>query len=238
MPAPLPFGLMLLGSVLIVGHLAALMIHALASPSGPWPSPFGPPMRGDPPAFAGIPGNYVSPYYLRPLKMTHNYHFLNNSGFPGVSFEVRLKDDKGAVIETITIPEKDANPWVRYRQELLARGLANDQVVEPRQGETIPAPHQKVKTVGIWDATGENKLIIRSVPEHLVPRERTVMRPSEWSLVLAHAFVRHLCREHGAVSGELIRLTREPVAPMLVTMDEIPPGALAELQSNFGELPR
>jgi hypothetical protein len=235
---PLPGWLVALGSVVIVGHLAAVVILVLAAPSGPWPSPMGPNMA-QPPAFAQLINGYSTMGYLRPLKMTHTYHFASNRpAVPGVFFEVNLKDDKGEVVKTVKFPEEGANFWVRHRQLQLAQRLADDQPVEAPQGDKIPAPNQKVPTVDIWEGVGEMKLAIRSTPEHLVPRDRPVMRPSAWSVMLAHAYVRHLCRKYGAASGELIRHTREALPPNLLTTDELPSAAFAELISNFGEMKR
>ncbi len=240
-PAPvrpvrtLPFGLMLIGSVAIAGHLAALLVIVLAAPSGPWPTQFGPPMA-QPPPFALAINRYTTEDYLFPIKMTHNYHFMNNRPLPGVSFEVRLKDDKGTVIKTVALPDKDANFAVQYRQLLLARGLADDQPVEPGMTEEIAARNKKVPNVQIWDGVGENTIGIRSVAKHLVPRDRPVFRPSAWSQLLAKSYVRYLCRKYGAASGELIRHTREPLPPAMITMDDLPP--ITDLHAKFGEMPR
>jgi hypothetical protein len=228
---------MLGGSVLIVGHLTAVLMLVLAVPSGPWGNFGNGPAQA--PAFAQAAANYLTPYYLRYLKMTHTYHFqASRPAVPGVSFEVRLKDDQGQEIRTVRFPDPQANFWVRHRQDLLARGLADDLPVEPVNSEAIPAPNRPVQTVDIWDGVGEWRLAIRSVPEHLIPRDRPVMKPSPWSLLLARAYVRHLCREHGAASGELIRRTREALPPVLLNGDEMPPAAFAELVSNFGEIKR
>jgi DnaJ-class molecular chaperone len=44
-------------------------------------------------------------------------------------------------LQTIKIPEDGANCWVRHRQSLLARALAEDQPVEPPQGEAGEQHH-------------------------------------------------------------------------------------------------
>jgi hypothetical protein len=235
---PLPGWFLALGSVLLTGHLAALGLLVLSAPSGPWTTSFGAGMA-PPPAFARVLGTFTTDQYLAPLKMTHNYHFPSNRpAVPGVFFEVRLHDEKGYPLETVRFPQQDVPFAVRHRQLLLARGLADDLPVEARPSEAIPAPNQKVRTVDIWDGVGEWSLVIRSVPEHLVPRDRPVMQPSPWSLVLARSYVRHLCRQHGAASAELIRHTREPLSPQLANGDDPPASAFAELVSNFGEMKR
>ena len=80
-------------------------------------------------------------------------------------------------------------------------------------------------------------LVIRQVPEHLVPRDRPVFRPGDWSLLLARSYARHLCRAHGAASCEIVRHSQEPIPPMVLFVgDNIQAGAFDELISNFGEM--
>jgi len=235
---PLPGWLIFLGSLVILFHLFALSLYVLAAPSGPWPAGMGVNMAQGP-QFAVVINNALTPYYLRPLKMTHNYHFLSNRpAYPGVKAEVRLKDSNGDVIKTVQLPDPKANFWVQHRQLLLVRALADDQPVEPPQSEPIPGVGMKTAKVDIWDGTGEWSLVIKSVPQHLVPRDRPVMRPSGWSRLLAHSYVRYLCRQTGAASGEVFRTTRDPIMPNLFSMEDTPPGTFGTLVSNFGEMPR
>jgi hypothetical protein len=95
-----------------------------------------------------------------------------------------------------------------------------------------------VQTALIWDFDAERTLRLRAVPEHLVPRDRPVFRPSSWSLLLARSYVRHLCRVNGASTAELVRHSREPILPALIFMPEPPAATFDELVSSFGELPR
>jgi hypothetical protein len=234
----LPAWLVLGGSVAVSLHLFAVIILALASPSGPWPTPFGTSMAAEP-AFAQRISTVTTRSYLAPLKMTHNYHFATNRPVsPGVYLEVRLKDATGEILQVVRIPDKKANFWVRHRQTLLAQALADDQPIEPRPGEVIPAPHQQVQEITIWDLNADRTLRLRSVPEHLVPRDRPVSRPSPWSLLLARSYGRYLCRVHNASSAELLRHTREPILPAIMFLDETPPNTFDELIANFGEFPR
>ncbi len=222
-------------SVVVAAHLFTIGILVLAAPSGPWPTNMGPSL-GMAPQFAASISEITTNRYLRPLKMTHNYHFVSNrTAVPGVQLDIQLKDASGKVIRTVQLPDKDANTWVRHRQVLLARSLADDQPVQPRAGEVIPAPNQQVATVSIWDMGPEQQLIVRSVPEHLVPRDRPVMKPSPWSELLARSYARHLCRQHGAASAVVLRHTREPIMPSILFTEETPAGAFSELVSNFGE---
>ena len=234
----LPPWIVILGSAVVVFHLFAVVVLAVAAPSGPWPTAFGTSMALEP-QFAQSISTVTTRQYLRPLKMTHNYHFPSNRPAPpGVFFEVRLKDETGELLKTIRVPDENASFWVRHRQSLLAQALADDQPVQPRAGEVVAAPGKQVQTVDIWDTAENNTLRLRSVPEHLIPRERPVFRPSEWSLVLARSYARYLCRVHGAASAELIRHTREPVMPAVMFLEDPPAGTFDELVSSFGELPR
>jgi hypothetical protein len=176
---------------------------------------------------------------LQWLKLTHNYRFLSNRpGAPGVYFEVQLKNETGQPMVRIKVPADDANFWVRHRQALLARGLAEDQPIQAPPGEVVAAPHQQVPTVPIWDLSEGRTLYIRTVPEHLIPRDRPVFRPAEWSLMLARSYVRYLCRQHGAASAELIRHTRDAIPPAVLFVGEPPAGTFDDLIATFGELHR
>jgi hypothetical protein len=233
-------------SILIGFHLLTVGMRVIASPSGPWPTMMGSNMA-TPPQFAfsyfyerdrDAARERPTDDYLRAVKMTHNFHFYTNRpGLAAARFEVKLKDDKGNELATLKFPEDGVNSAVRQRQVLLARALAVDIPVPPPQGESVAAPSQKVRTVTIWDSPDNRGLILRTVPEHLVPRDRPVFRPSDWSVLLAHSYVRHLCREHGAASAELIRYTKEAVTPDVLFMPGQPPaGAFDVLMANFGEL--
>jgi hypothetical protein len=234
MPATPSRPLAAAASAAIVFHLGAVLANVLAAPSGPWP-PGG--TAATPPQFAHSVNRELAPRYLEPLKLTHNYHFASNRpGRPGVWFAVRLTDESGRELKTLRFPDPAANPAVRHRQSLLALSLADDVPVVPPAGESVAAPGREVPTVLIWDVAGERELRLRAVPAHLVPRDRPVYRPSDWSLVLARSYVRHLCREYGAGKGELIRHTREAIPPAVLFEDNIPPDAFGELVSYFGEV--
>ncbi len=233
----IPTWLLVVGSVAIFGHLLAIVVMVLAAPSGPWASPFGMSMALAP-QFAQSAYNVATPAYLRWIKMTHNYHFPSNRpGAPGVYFEVRLKDESGKVLETLKFPDTQANAFVRHREVLLARQLADDSPMPPRQGELVPSPGAKARKIAIWQMAGPGKLQLNAVPEHAVPRDQPVFRPSDWSMLLARSYVRYLCRSHGAAKAELIRHSKDPVPPIVLYLGDVPPGASEELVSNYGELP-
>lgn len=236
---PLPTWLKWAGSLALGLHFLAIGMLALASPSGPWPTPFGSSMALAP-SFAGSINDRLLPVYLSPLRMTHNYHFITNRlEVPEVSFEVRLKDKKGKLIRTMKFPSDEDNSFVAFRQRLLAQQLADDEPVTTPRGEVIPAPGKKMETISFWaPVTGQKALELRTVPLHLAAEQvgnRPVYRPRDWSTMLARSYMRYLCRQEGAASAELIRHSRDPIFPGMMFVDELPPGTFEELLCNFGE---
>jgi hypothetical protein len=232
----LPRWLKGVASLAVAGHLIAVLALVLAAPSGPWPTPFGQSLAVGP-AFALPVGNAATRYYLKPLKLTHNYRFLRNRpGMPGVFFEVRLKNAEGELIRTVRCPDPEAPFWIRHRQSILAQALADDQPVQARAGEVIPAPNQAARTVDFLDHLDAHTLTLKTVPEHLVPRDHPVYRPSDWSLIVARSYLRHLCRQHDAASAELIRHTREAVLPAMLFVDNPPADTFQELITHFAEV--
>ena len=248
-----PPWLIVVGSAAIIFHLAAVIVPILDSPSGPWPTPAGRTMD-DPPAFVHAVSG-VADWHAQYLRLSHNYHFVFNrpGDAPAVKMEVRLRDDAGALIRTLTFPDPQANPWVRHRQDLLVRALAPDLPVPAPGQEFIAAPGQKPPTATVWltpedgipDGTPSADVVdpkiqlrLATIPQHLVPRGREVMRPSDWSILLAHSYARRLCREYGAATAEIIRISREPVSPGVLFGGETPPEAFEELTASFGEVSR
>jgi len=233
---PLPTAIVVLVSAAIAFHFLAVGALVLAASSGPWPTPFGSsPATG--PKFAEMVHQVTQPNYLDHLRMSHNYHyFTNRPEHPTVWFEIQLKDKDGKVKETRKFPQDNVNPWVRFRQSLLAQNLADDEPVQLPRGEILPAPGQKMPTVSYWDSPENEKVFkLQTKPIHLVPRNRQVFRPREWSLALARSYMRHVCREEGFAKAELIRHTREPVLPAMMYVDEPPPDTFTELVCSFGE---
>jgi hypothetical protein len=190
------------------------------------------------------------------LRVVHSYHFMSNRAgdVPGVRFEVRLKDANGKALETVKFPEASANPWVRHREQLLAAGLAPDMPVEMPQGEVLPAPGAKSPTVSMWaipgdtfggpggetkieqPANGKIQLHLRKVPQHLVPRNRPVMQPSDWGILLARSYARYLCRSHGAATAEVVRYSRDSIPPEAMTTAQSAGQAFEDLPAYFGEV--
>ncbi len=232
---PLPLWMILLGSGFAGLHLLIIAAHSLAERSGPWPLPTGAVAYADPPRFAWEISELARPHYLAYLKMTHNYHFRTNLvAQPGVYLEARLKDENGKVVRTLRIPEEGVNPWVRHRQELLAFALAGDEPYQNRAGEAIAAPGRQAATVTYWAPGDKGMLKLVTQPEHLVPRDPPVMRPNQWSMLMARSYQRYLCREHDVAAVELIRHSKDPVYPMYLLFPP-PPNAFNELICTFGD---
>jgi hypothetical protein len=157
---------------------------------------------------------------------------------PGVFLEFRLKDEAGNVQATVTLPDSAANPWIRYRQQLLIQPLAEDQPIQPMAGEVIPPAGQTAQTTTIWDFGSGKTLHLTPVPEHLVPRDRPVFGPTDLSLALTRSYARYLCRTRQAASAQVIRHTREPVPPPGSASEGPTPGATDDLIADFGDLSR
>jgi hypothetical protein len=234
----LPRWIVPVASVVILVHLLAVGTAVLAAQSGPWFVPQFGPSPALPPKFAEAIHGVTGPNYLMHVKLAHTYHFASNRpSMPGVKLTALLKFADGQT-RTVQIPDPDANPWVRHRQTLLLQGLADDMPIPPQQTEEIAAAGKKVTEVQYWDSTPTDRTLrLVKKPRHLVPRNREVSQPSEWSLLLAHSYGRYLCRAHGAESVELTRHTRMPLPPEVLLMDrERSQGFTQELTASFGEI--
>lgn len=246
-PRPLPTAVKIIGSVIAVGHLAAVALLAMGATSGPWLAP--PPIHAstqEGPLFAKNVTNAVTyPFYLRWLRMTHNYHFdSNRPQTTDIAFDVILKDADGNEIGTPhKFPDPKANGWVRHRQTLLANGLGNDQPVQRVGPDKVgPAnPDQKDRKDDgqpVWTMSQPGSLKLIYVPEHLAA-DRGSNRPSDLALMLAKSYARHLCRKHNAASAEIVRRHRDGVTPAFwLIPNDPPPDNFLEIKSHFGEFGR
>jgi hypothetical protein len=225
-----------IGSVTVAFHFLAVISNVLAAPSGPWVS-FGDPMgeMAIPPRFAQGLGEVLGPNYLKPIKMLQNYHFVSNqTKLPEVYFEVKLADETNRDAATPKFPDEHANFWVRHRHSLLARGLGGDMPFQPMEGEAVGAPGQSVPDAIVWSWDGKIKTI-ESVPQHLVPRNRDVLRPSELARVLARSYARYLCSSTGTASAEVVRYSRYPIPHNVLFMGKPPPDMLEPVIASFGK---
>jgi hypothetical protein len=232
-----PRWLLVAASVVILFHLTAIAVAVLDAPSGPWLTPRGPNLVPGPAFVESIrePTTYVHTQFL---KMAPTFRFDSSyPNLPHAFLEVRLRRQKGdEPFATHRIPDPKANLWVRHRQELLARGLVVDPLVSPPAGDVIPAPGQKPRILKIWEESPQDRMLkIREVPEHLLPRDRQVQRPAEWSLLLVRSFGRYLGRRFGAEYVEIIRHHRDPLPPMAFSSRESPP-PVQDLVASYGEV--
>jgi hypothetical protein len=241
-PRELPRWAVALGSIVIGLHLLAVGMLVLSTSSGPWPTRFGESMA-DGPYFAIKLNRLFFSAYLEPLRLTHTYHYASDRPLvSAVWFEGKLKNANGDVFKTVKIPEESANFSVRHRQHLIAMFLGNDQPVQAPRAESISAPGQKMRQVSIWEGGEANTLRLIQKEEHLVPKDRPVMRPTDWSLILARSYQRYLNRRYKADAVELVRHSKEPVMPGLMFLPrrpdgtlETPPETFSELISTYGE---
>jgi hypothetical protein len=233
----LPRWLLWIGSLALIFHFTALGIHALAAPSGPWPNDdngiVSPPL-----AAARLDSFFAD--YLKPIRLTHNYHLLANRtpGMPGVYLEFRLKDEEGHEIGTVKLPDENASCWVRHRQSLLTQYVVwEDWPIRPPQSEVIAAPNQEVPKVQYWEMVGKGQLQLLTVDINHIPKDRPVpvQGPKDWSLLTARAFARHLCREHGAAKVQVLRHHQEAIRPIVLTEQRAQARDFDEVVSDFGE---
>jgi hypothetical protein len=234
-PVNIPRPIIFLASIAIAFHLIAIVANVLGAPSGPWPSQEGDSGFTPPPQFAQGLNSAFGSQYLNSLHMANNYHFVTNRPtLPEPRLEIQVKSNQGGESKTIRLPDPDANFWVRHRQSILAAGLGNDIPVPPPQGEQLAAPGKQVRMVSIWEQS-ERGLKIRPTPEHLVPRDRPVIRPSELALLLARAYGRYVCRTQNASSAVVFRHWRDPIPPGVLSMPDLPQQLTEEFIADFGE---
>src|SRR5262249_53544807 len=105
-------------------------------------------------------------------------------------------------------------------------------------GEVIAAPRQSPPSVDIWESVDGKVFKIKTIPEHLIPRDHPVYRPNDWARLLARSYARYLCRAHGAASVEGIRHRKEVIFPGVLLFEDGPPGGQEEMIASFGEVKR
>ncbi|HVS37507.1 MAG TPA: hypothetical protein VMS17_18230 [Gemmataceae bacterium] len=244
----LPRWIIVAGSAAILLHFTAVVVPILDAQSGPWPTPNGPSLD-DPPAFAHAAAG-LAEWHASYLRTSNDCHFIFNrpGRAPGVRVEVRLRDADGRMMRNVDLPEPQANPWLRHREELLVRQLAPDLPVPPPGMDMLPPPGKAGPTTTVWltrddvipgwtaPDDADVQFWMATIPQHLVPRNREVMRPSEWAVLLARSYSRRLCRETGAARAEVVRITREPMPPLVLFGNMPPPDAFVERSASFGEV--
>lgn len=232
-----PWWLVLPASALILVHLGIVICHALAAPSGPWVTDAGPQWYS-PPQFAYLVAEATHPLYGDGLKLNQRFRYPSTRpDLPGARLEVRIQDEKGATTRTVRLPDPDANPWVRYRQTILAREVYDDQPIPPPAGEVIPAPGQVAPRTLIWEERPNRELVLQEIPVHLVPRDRPNMRPTPWSVLLARAYARRVERTLQAPKVDVVRITKQPIYPAILDNPSLPMPT-EPLIASFGEKAR
>lgn len=234
-----PRWLMLFLSVVILFHLSAIVVRALDARSGPWPTEMGADMA-TPPQFANSLDSGLA-WYLKAVGMTSTHHVPSDRvTLPGIYLEARLMNESGEEIARVKIPEDSANPWLRHRQQLIARTLGDDHPVFVPRSKVIPPPGQQVPEVEYWHVKPENptewRLTRQSINDFILTER--YFRPSDVSLLLVRSYARQLCRQHGAAKVEIIRHHQNPIPPSVIGVDELQPGIFEEFSSTFGEFTR
>jgi hypothetical protein len=239
-PKALPLPWKIGGSVFAMFHLLAVGLWALSAQSGPWFLPrFNRAAESLGPQFATVvSSDFTRPYYLEPLRMTHNYHFESNKvQKPGIYFEVQLKNAEGLVIKTLRFPDEKASFAIRHRQEVLAKGLASDLPPLERGTQAIAPPNAEAKKMEIWEGDKEGVFRIKLVDKSEA-QEKQAWRPNPWSKMLAHSYMNYLCREHKAASAALVRFTQQQPIPSYLIWPTIPATEFNVTQNQFGEYRR
>ena len=206
-------------SVVIGGHLLAVLAMILAVPSGPWPTADGNSLS-TPPQFAYSLNNLIPRSYLQSLGMAHHdHHVSDDPARRGVFLELRLEDAEGRPLTTLTLPNPESNWWIRHRQSLLVRALADDIPIAPPEGEMISAPGQSASTTPIWEVSSNGGLELRD--ESLARQKSLCCWRGRWpdisaalrELPRSKSFVTHKKRSHRQSCSFLIRqLTSQPVS--------------------------
>ncbi|MFN4260302.1 MAG: hypothetical protein ACK4RK_13480 [Gemmataceae bacterium] len=242
-PEAVPRWLVIVGSAFILLHLFAVVIVVLAAPSGPWASMQGMSYPEQPPQFALAINQRTAPYYLDPLRLAYNFHYMsNNPTMLGARLEMRLLDETGKQVAVVRLPDENVNFWVRHRQRLLAEKLATMDV-PPFQltQEKVYPDDSKPPEVHFWDEQSNFNMALVSRPENLAPRDRPLSHPSSMAMLMVNSFARHLCRKYkdqGVVRVKLIRQTQSPIPPQVLWDQSIPSMVFDTQNWNFGALPR
>ncbi len=231
----LPGAIKKLASAVIGFHLLALGVAVLAAPSGPWPMLNGGASDSLPPQFAYELSKITTQYYLEPLSLASDYHFVSNQTLlPTITLEVRLYygQDKREKPKTALFPEPGANVWVRNQQSQLAQALGRDQPypINPDPGVAIQPPGGKPKRITFWLPLpdGPRSVALRQTEEQFLRLASPApMAPRDQTLILARAYARYLKRLYPeATRIELVRCSRNPAMPVLLLPNPRIPGGL------------
>jgi hypothetical protein len=234
-------------SVIIFVHFTAIAVNMLAEPSGPWPTLDGMGVGlADSPAFITEGMAETARQYAMAVRLGETGRFPSNRLQPlQVHLEAILYDDKGEKIGERILPDPNAAPWNRNREQIIAQALAND-IMRPNPGtEAIPPAGQDPVKVPVWRPAKPNDPVqqLTQVPVHLLtrPPDPPDWGPSEWGLNLSRSYAVYLCRSTGAASVEIRRHWRYQPAPFMIQSDsgKLGPGELEQLGeriSSYGKV--
>ena len=235
-------------SLLVAVHFGAIAVNILADVSGPWPNLFGPGRGlGAPPPFIGDGLTQAARDYVDLVRLGENGRFPSNRWYDlQVQLDAVLFNEKGEEIAKRTLPDPNATPWIRAREQLLAQALAND-LERPNPGnEAIPPAGQEPVKVPVWRLAKPDDTIqvLAYVPLHLLSREPGApdWGPSDWGLLLSKSYATHLCRQTGAASVEIRRRWRYRILPSFIDEDGRPVSkqeaeqTLGERISSYGKM--
>jgi hypothetical protein len=228
---------MVLGSVVIAIHLLLAFFMTLNVPSGPWPTPQGGSTAEAPP-FAMVIGRRLAMPYQSVTKSNSTFRFSSiRQEQLDISFEAKLKDDKGTVTSKINFPDPEAPSSIQYRQKLLAQQLGNDEPLPPQQGVILPAAGQQLPTLRWWQQDGDRRYVLKQDNPNAVPRNQQFMQPSVSQMIVAKSFSRFLARHHATAKVEINRIWYDPIMPMVLITDPPPTSDdLRRYSSSYGEL--
>ncbi|MFM7149565.1 MAG: hypothetical protein ACKO23_06960 [Gemmataceae bacterium] len=191
-----------------------------------------------PPHLASFLHQKLSLKYLQTIKLSHNYHFRTNRvGQPEAALEFRLENDDGETLKTIRYPDPKASSFLRRRQGQLAQLFIDDQPYQTTMIEKIAAPNAVIPEATIWEqpVMDQRKLVLTTMPENEIPRDRQVFRPSSWSLLVMRSLGRYLQRNNESAHVSLTRISKEPIPPRVLFEKESPP-EMEPLKSSYGRL--
>lgn len=234
-----PIWLKLIVAPLIAFHLATLVGLVLSSQSGPWVFPFGEDKAHEPFFAAKL---YEATYgYLDLLRLQDDYHFPTHRANKGTAqrLEVRLKDGSGKEIRTIRLPDPNASPWTRHRQQLLVDIIADYQAISPPEGESIPPPGAKVPMVQYWKSAGPRSMQLKSIEQHLLPRDEELHAPTPYARTAVQSLAQALVKQTGAKTAEIVWHSKPYVGAVALMKDRPKSNAdeFQEYSANFGDLP-
>jgi hypothetical protein len=227
-------------SLLVVVHLGATLVLALAAKSGPWGDELAEAPRFIPPSVVASAARYLSALHLE-----DNFHYPSNRpATVEVWFEAVLYDKAGKEIGRRKYPQDGAWAPLRQRESMLAFALASDRPRLKEGTDIIQPAGEDPKKIPLWRSPNPDaKAEIVWVAEQELSRNPAAPDegPTEWELAVARSFAKYLCRATGADTVEIIRhfLPAMPPlrSPYLILAPDLPADReFAERLSSYGKV--